>query len=207
MSAFIHPQAIVDDGVVIPDGCRIWAFAHIMQGAVLGEGCNIGEGVFIEKGARLGKGCIVKNGVSIWDRVTAEDYVFFGPNCALTNVFTPRANPLFKGANADWRSTLLRTGTTIGAGAVIVCGVTTGRHCLIGAGAVVTRDVLDHEIVVGVPASKIGYACECGRRLPADWRCARQSCGRVYRQTPDGLVALKVHGATVQGFTVGAKDA
>ena len=189
MTTFIHPDAIVDDEPAIPNGCRVWAWAHVMAGAVLGENCNIGEGSFVEKGAKLGKGCIVKNGVSIWDMVTAEDYVFFGPNCTLTNVFTPRADPRFKGAKNDWRPTLIKTGATIGAGATIVCGVTLGRHCMVGAGAVVTKDVGDHEIVVGVPAKKIGYACECGRRLDDELRCRHEPCGRRYCMKGGGIRA------------------
>lgn len=188
MSVSIDPRAIVDEGVVLPDGCRVWAFAHIRRGAVLGAECNVGEGAFIEGGARLGRGCVVKNGVYIWDRVVADDYVFFGPNCTLTNVFTPRAHPRYKGAQADWRPTYLREGVTVGAGAVVVCGVTVGRYALIGAGAVVTRNVGDQELVVGAPARRLGFVCECGRRLDARGRCPQASCGRAWRVTSDGVL-------------------
>ncbi|MFC1460939.1 DapH/DapD/GlmU-related protein [Verrucomicrobiota bacterium] len=190
MSTFIHPDAIVDDEGCVPDGCRIWANAHVIKGAVLGEDCNIGEGAYIEKGVRLGKGCIVKNGVYIWEMVVAEDYVFFGPNCTLTNVFTPRAHPMFKGEHNDWRPTLIKEGATIGAGATVLCGVTLGRYCMIGAGAVVTRDVADHELVVGVPAKRIAYACECGRRLDDEFKCEHDPCRREYRMTDTGLVRV-----------------
>jgi acetyltransferase-like isoleucine patch superfamily enzyme len=188
-TVFVHERALCESDDVGP-GTRIWAFAHVMAGARIGGGCNICGHVFVEGGAVIGDGVTVKNGVLVWDGVTIEDDVFVGPGVVFTNDLTPRA--AIKKPPEEFVPTLVRRGSTIGANATIVCGVTVGPHAFVGAGSVVTRDVPAHGLVVGSPASRIGWACECGLRLPADLACV---CGRTYRLEDGGLVgAGGVHG-------------
>lgn len=194
---FVHERGLCESDTVGP-GTRIWAHAHVMKGAVVGRGCNIGEGSFIETGAVLGDHCTVKNGVAVWDQVTCEDYVFLGPDVALTNDFLPRA-AFPKDPETEFRKTLVREGASVGANATIVCGVTLGRHSMIGAGAVVTRDVADFALVVGSPARRIGWVGRYGERLTFDdegrAECART--GDVYRLR-DGAVILEKTGIPPQ---------
>jgi acetyltransferase-like isoleucine patch superfamily enzyme len=190
---FVHERGLCDSDTV-GEGTRIWAHAHVMKGAVVGRGCNIGEGSFVETGAVLGDFCTVKNGVSIWDRVVCEDYVFLGPDASLTNDFLPRA-AFKKDPETEFRPTRIREGASIGANATIVCGVTIGRHAMIGAGTVVTRDVPDFALAIGCPARCIGWVGRYGTRLDFDGegraRCDRT--GDVYR-LDDGKVTLEKMG-------------
>ncbi len=180
---FVHPLGLCEaDGV--GDGTRIWAFAHVLAGAVVGRDCNIGDNSFIENGAVLGDRVVVKNGVSVWQLVTLEDDVFAGPNVAFTNDLVPRAAP-YRTPPERWTPTLVRRGATLGANATILCGITIGVHALVGAGAVVTRDVADHAIVVGNPARRAGWICTCGQRLDAPYLCPE--CGRSYELSETGL--------------------
>lgn len=181
---FVHPQAL-NESETVGEGTRIWAFAHVMPGATIGRHCNIGEGSFVEGRAILGDYVTVKNGVCIWDLVTCEDYVFLGPNAVLTNDPLPRSHPEFKGQSHKWQATLLREGATVGANATIVCGHTLGSWCYVGAGAVVTRDVPAHALVVGNPAQRIGWVCRCAARLADDLTCP--GCGRAFAEKDDGL--------------------
>jgi acetyltransferase-like isoleucine patch superfamily enzyme len=174
---FVHPQGLCD-AQEVGEGTRIWAFAHVMQGARVGRRCNIGEGAFIEGGAVLGDSVTVKNGVAVWDRVTIEDFCFLGPYCVFTNDKVPRSHPDYATRPAEWLPTLLKSGTTVGANATIVCGVTLGAWCFVAAGAVVIRSVPDHAMVAGNPARQIGWACRCGRKLPGSLTCA---CSLRYR--------------------------
>jgi len=146
---FVHERALCESDQV-GAGTRVWAFAHVMKGAVLGTGCNVGDHAFIESGARLGNRVTVKNGVQVWDKVTVEDEVFLGPSMIFTNDLNPRA--AVKKTPDQFRPTLVKRGASIGANATIVCGVSIGAYALIGAGAVVTRDVPPHTVVAGVPA-------------------------------------------------------
>jgi UDP-2-acetamido-3-amino-2,3-dideoxy-glucuronate N-acetyltransferase len=182
-SVFVHPQGLCESSEV-GEGTRVWAFAHVMKGARVGRRCNIGEGSFIESGAVIGDGCTVKNGVSVWDRVTVEDHCFLGPDCVFTNDRIPRSHPDYATEPADWLPTRLREGTTIGANATIVCGVTLGSWCFVAAGAVVTRDVVAYAMVAGNPARRIGWACRCGRRLPESLTC---DCGLAYEAEPGAI--------------------
>lgn len=184
-SVFIHERALCESES-IGKGTRIWAFAHVMEGAVVGEGCNICDHAFIESGAVLGDRVVVKNNVLVWDKVTVEDDVFLGPNVVLTNDFNPRA--AFKNAPEAFLPTVVRKGASIGANATIVCGVTLGRGCFVGAGSVVIRDVPDYAIVVGNPARPVGWMCACGQKLGVDLRCG--ACGRGYESAGSGLRPL-----------------
>lgn len=190
---FVHERGMCESDSV-GAGTRIWAHAHVMKNAVVGRNCNIGEGSFVESGAVLGDFCTVKNGVSVWDRVTCEDYVFLGPDACFTNDFLPRA-AFKKDPDTDFRSTRIREGASIGANATIICGVTIGRHAMVGAGAVVTRDVPDFALVVGSPARPIGWVGRYGTRLEFDpeglARC--DETGDVYRLA-DGAVAIQEMG-------------
>lgn len=190
---FVHEKGMCDSDSV-GEGTRIWAFAHVLKGAVVGMGCNLGEGSFVEGGAVLGNHCTVKNGVSIWDKVTCEDYVFLGPNAVLTNDFLPRS-AFKKNPETEFRKTLIREGASIGANATIVCGVTIGRHAMIGAGSVVTRDVPDFGLVWGNPARQGGWVGRYGEKLAFDStgkaRCAKTNDVYLLQQ---GRVILETMG-------------
>ncbi|MBI2388875.1 MAG: N-acetyltransferase [Deltaproteobacteria bacterium] len=164
---FVHPTAVVDLPCVIGAGTKIWHFTHVMSGARIGRGCTLGQGVFVASTAVVGDGCKVQNHVSLFDGVELEDEVFLGPSCVFTNVKNPRAAVSRRHAFARTR---VRRGATIGANATVLCGVTIGRFAMIGAGAVVTRDVAEHAIVVGAPARAVGWASRHGHRLALDDR-------------------------------------
>lgn len=172
---FIHPTAVVDGvDIQIGSGSKIWHFTHVMPGARIGARCSIGHGCFIAN-VRIGDGCRIQNHVSIFEGVTLEDDVFVGPSCAFTNVRHPRAHV----ARRDrFEATLVCKGASIGANATVLSGVTVGSYALVGAGAVVTRDVPAYAIVVGSPARRIGWACRCGDTLPELLTCNR--CGDQY---------------------------
>jgi UDP-2-acetamido-3-amino-2,3-dideoxy-glucuronate N-acetyltransferase len=182
---FVHELGLCESESVGP-GTRIWAFAHVLPGAVIGADCNICDHAFIETGAQIGDRVTVKNAVLVWDRVTVDDDVFLGPNMVFTNDLMPRA--AVKKGTGDFLPTHVQRGATIGANATIVCGVTIGIQAFVGAGAVVTRDVVPHALVVGNPARRIGWVCECGNRLDDDLACAE--CGRTYRDGGEGLLAV-----------------
>jgi len=172
---FAHKTAVVDDGATIGTGTKIWHFSHVLTGSEIGDNCNIGQNVVVGPDVNIGSGCKIQNNVSVYKGVTLEDAVFCGPSIVFTNVYNPRAE-LSK--MDQTRPTLVKTGTTIGANATIVCGITIGRYAFIGAGTVVNRDVPDHALVVGNPARQTGWACQCGERLPDDLECGY--CGRKY---------------------------
>ncbi len=183
---FVHPSSFVDDGAQVGKGTRIWHFCHLMSGAVVGENCNIGQNVFIGSEAILGNGVKVQNNVSIYSTVMCEDDVFLGPSMVFTNVINPRA---FIERKDEFRPTLIKQGATIGANATIVCGVTIGEYAMIGAGAVVSKDVPDYALVYGNPGRIQGWVCKCGEKLEfieKDAQC--QSCSLKYRMTDINIV-------------------
>jgi len=157
----IHPTAIIDDGAVIEKDTKIWHFSHIMSGAIIGENCTIGQNVFIATNAVLGKNVKVQNNVSVYIGVVCEDDVFLGPSCVFTNVINPRS---FIPRKEEFRETLVKKGATIGANATIICGVTIGEYAMIGAGAVVTKDVPDYALIVGNPGKQIGFVDKEGNK-------------------------------------------
>ena len=166
---YVHPTAEVSPEARIGKGTRIWRQAHIREYASIGESCNVGKGVYIDTHVRIGSNVKIQNHVSIFEGVTIEDGVFIGPHVCFTNDLLPRAiTPDGKLKSADdWAitPTLVTYGASIGAGSVIVCGITIGTFALVGAGAVVTRDVPPHALVFGNPARQHGYVCRCARRL------------------------------------------
>ena len=190
---FVHESSYVDDGVQIGEGTRIWHFCHIQSGAVIGCDCSFGQNVNISNNVRVGNGCKLQNNVSLYEGVELEDHVFCGPSCVFTNDLTPRAK--YPKGRAGYKKTLVRNGSSIGANATIVCGHTIGCWALIGAGAVVTSDVPDHALMLGVPARRAGWACECGSVLPDSLACP--DCGRSYVEADTGLVEVVKYG--IQG--------
>lgn len=173
---FAHPSAVIDDGAVIGEGTKVWHFAHILGGVTLGARCVVSQNVMIGPNVRVGDGCKIQNNVSIYEGVTLEDDVFCGPSMVFTNVLFPRA---FVNRRAEFAPTLVRKGASIGANATIVCGNTVGQYAMIGAGAVVTRDVPDFALMLGAPARRVGWVSRAGDRLKDDLVCPRT--GERYR--------------------------
>ena len=182
---FVHETAVIDENVTLGTGTKIWHFSHVLAGSKIGENCNIGQNVVIGPDVNIGRGCKLQNNVSVYKGVTLEDGVFCGPSMVFTNVYNPRAE--IKKMD-QVRSTLVKRGTTIGANATIICGTTMGRYSFIGAGAVVTKNVADHALVIGNPAQQTGWMCECGERLPDNLKCF--SCGKRFVKKGEGIVPL-----------------
>lgn len=173
----IHASAFVDDGAQIGAGTRIWHFCHVLGGAVIGERCSLGQNVVVMNGTRIGNNVKIQNNVSVYEGVTLEDDVFCGPSMVFTNVINPRSHVSRKN---EYRKTLVKHGASIGANATIVCGATLGEFCFIGAGAVVSKDVLPYALMVGVPARRVGWVCECGEKLPEGAALGCEACGKQY---------------------------
>lgn len=165
MSYFVHPTAIVDAPASIGAGTKIWHFCHLMPHCVIGEDCSLGQNVFVASRVELGRGVKVQNNVSIYEGVICEDEVFLGPSMVFTNILNPRSAIVRKG---QYQTTRVERGASIGANATIVCGHTIGQYALVGAGAVVTKDVLPYALVVGNPARSIGWVSAYGHRLTFD---------------------------------------
>lgn len=161
---FVHESSYIDENVDIGEGTRIWHFSHIQSGSKIGENCTIGQNVNVGNNVIIGNFVKIQNNVSVYEGVTLEDYVFCGPSMVFTNVLDPRCKYPQRGSKF-YRKTLVREGVSIGANATIICGSTIGRHAFIGAGSVVTKDVPDYALVVGVPTKLVGWVCECGEKL------------------------------------------
>ena len=164
---FKHDSAYVDEPSEIGEGTKIWHFSHVQKGAKIGKGCILGQNVNVAPNVVIGNHCKIQNNVSIYEGVTLEDYVFCGPSMVFTNILNPRSK--YPQAESKYYiKTLVKEGTSIGANATIVCGITLGKHCFVGAGAVVIKDVPDFALVVGSPAKIIGWYSEAGVKLKFD---------------------------------------
>jgi UDP-2-acetamido-3-amino-2,3-dideoxy-glucuronate N-acetyltransferase len=162
---FVHPTAVVDEGAEIGAGTKVWHFCHVCSGSQIGRKCVLGQNVMVDRGVSIGSNVKIQNNVAVYTGVTVADHCFLGPSCVFTNVTTPRSAFPRTDPAVDYVKTNLELGASVGANATIRCGVTLGRWCLIGSGAVVTKDVLPHAVMGGVPAKQLGWACLCGDML------------------------------------------
>jgi UDP-2-acetamido-3-amino-2,3-dideoxy-glucuronate N-acetyltransferase len=183
MNYFKHETAIVDDGAKIGEGSKIWHWVHVSSGAEVGEKCILGQNVFVGSKAKVGNKVKIQNNVSIYDNVVIEDEVFCGPSMVFTNVNTPRA---FIERKDEYAHTIVKRGASLGANCTIICGVTIGEYAFIGAGAVVTKNVKPHALMVGVPAVQVGWVSRAGEVLDDTMICPRE--GRKYIQTAEGML-------------------
>ena len=192
---YVHESSYVDDGAEIGAGTKIWHFCHIMPRAHIGERCNIGQNVLVSPNVIIGSNVKIQNNVSVYTGVVVEDDVFLGPSMVFTNVINPRSHVSRKD---KYKTTLVRKGASIGANATIICGITLGKYCFVGAGSVVTRDVPDYALVYGSTARLHGWVCQCGEQLTFTEqdgveKAVCKSCGDVYLKqgqvvTPEGGV-------------------
>lgn len=193
---FAHDTAVIDQPCEIGADTRIWHFSHIMRDCRIGARCNIGQNVVVSPRCVIGNNVKIQNNVSVYTGVTIEDDVFLGPSMVFTNVINPRA---YIERKREYRATLVRRGASIGANATIVCGVTLGEYCFVGAGAVVTRDVASFATVYGSPARLQGWTCWCGVPLPMSahpeaaepGEITCRECARRYRRGGSGLVQVQ----------------
>jgi len=158
----VHKTAIVDDGAQIGKGSKIWHWVHICTGAIIGDKCVFGQNVFVGNNVRIGNNVKIQNNVSVYDNVILEDDVFCGPSMVFTNVINPRS---FVSRKHEYLDTLVKRGATLGANCTIVCGIEIGEFAFIGAGSVATKNVPDYALMVGVPATQIGWMSEYGERM------------------------------------------
>ncbi len=164
-SFFSHETAVIDNGCRIGKGTRIWHFSHIMPDCIIGENCNIGQNVVISPGVIIGNNVKIQNNISVYTGVVCEDNVFLGPSVVFTNIINPRSAICRRN---QYEKTIVKYGATIGANATIICGITLGRFCFVGAGAVVTKDVPDYALVIGNPARQVNWISEYGHNLHFD---------------------------------------
>jgi UDP-2-acetamido-3-amino-2,3-dideoxy-glucuronate N-acetyltransferase len=181
---FVHESSYIDDGAEIGAGTKVWHFCHVMPRARVGERCTIGQNVLVASDVTIGNNVKIQNNVSLYTGVIVEDDVFLGPSMVFTNVINPRSHVSRKD---EYRTTLVRRCASIGANATIMCGITLGQYCFVGAGAVVTRDVPDYALVYGSPARVRGWMCQCGEQLQFAMldgveRAVCKSCGDAYRK-------------------------
>lgn len=183
---YVHPTAVVDDGVTIGAKTKIWHFAHVLSGTTIGERCVLSQNVMVGPDVIVGNGCKIQNNVSLYKGVVLAEDVFCGPSCVFTNVLTPRA---FVERKNEFGPTPVGKGATIGANATIICGHSLGEYCMVAAGAVVTKDVLAFALVAGVPARRIGWVSHDGEVLGTDLVCPRS--GRRYQEADGNLLEIK----------------
>lgn len=185
---FAHESSYIDEGAQVGAGTKIWHFCHVMPRAQIGRGCNIGQNVFIASDVILGDNVKVQNNVSIYTGVILEDDVFLGPSMVFTNVVNPRSHV---NRREEYKTTLVKRGSSIGANATIVCGVTLGQYCFVGAGAVVTHDVPAYALVYGSPARIKGWMCNCGEGIEFSvGKAACAHCGAQYEKQGEIVTPL-----------------
>ncbi|MDR5588758.1 MULTISPECIES: DapH/DapD/GlmU-related protein [Clostridium] len=189
---FVHESSYIDDNVEIGEGTKIWHFSHIMSNSIMGEKCNIGQNVVISPGVKLGNGVKIQNNVSVYTGVICEDDVFLGPSCVFTNVINPRS---FIERKSEYKKTIIGKGSSIGANVTIVCGHNIGKYALIGAGAVVTKNIPDYALVVGNPAIVKGYVCKCGSKLDfKNNKAICESCNEEYLKSDEKVECVDLGG-------------
>jgi len=187
---FVHPSSYIDENVEIGEGTKIWHFCHVLRNTKIGKNCVLGQNVMAGPNVKIGNRVKIQNNVSVYEGVELEDEVFCGPSMVFTNVINPRS---FIERKHEFKKTLVKRGATIGANATIVCGITIGRYALVGAGAVVTRDVPDYALVVGVPARHVGWVCKCGTTLKEfdeNGHAKCNYCGSEYKLEDNKLVPI-----------------
>ncbi|MCR5522596.1 MAG: acetyltransferase [Clostridia bacterium] len=184
---FVHESSFIDEGAEIGEGTKIWHFCHIQTGAKIGQKCSLGQNVNISNNVKIGNGVKIQNNVSVYEGVELEDNVFCGPSMVFTNDLTPRSR--YPKGSAGYKKTLIRHDATLGANCTIVCGNEIGEFATIAAGAVVTKDVLPHALMAGVPARRIGWVCECGQVLDANLECP--DCAKKYTLKNNSLIEVK----------------
>lgn len=189
----IHETTEIEEGAYIGENTVIWQRCIIQKGAVIGKNCNIGANVFIESGVHIGDGVKIKNNIAIYSGVNIEDNVFLGPNCVFTNVINPRS---FISRKNEFKDTVIRKGATIGANATLICGNVIGSYAMVGAGAVVTKDVPDYALIIGNPGRIAGYVCKCGCKLDNEWKC--KECGKLYMMN-HGKISRKHTNRIIRG--------
>lgn len=188
LNYYVDKYAVVDDNVEIGEGTKVWHFSHLQSGSRIGKKCVFGQNVNVGNNVTIGDYCKIQNNVSIYEGVTLEDYVFCGPSMVFTNILDPRCKYPQVGAKY-YIKTLVKEGASIGANATIVCGHTLGKHCMIGAGSVVTKDVPDYALVIGNPGRAVGWVSEAGKRIKFDnnGRAYCEKSGKSY-SLQNGLV-------------------
>ena len=188
MSVLIHPSAIVDEGAEIGGGSRVWHFTHVCGGAKIGARVSLGQNVFVGNRVVIGDDCKIQNNVSIYDNVTLEDGVFCGPSMVFTNVYNPRSLIERK---SEYRDTVVKRGASLGANCTVICGAVIGEYAFVGAGAVVTKDVKPYALMMGVPATQVGWISRFGERIElplggsGEWVCPHE--GLTYALSQEGL--------------------
>ncbi|NFL60421.1 N-acetyltransferase [Clostridium botulinum] len=189
---FVHESSYIDDNVEIGEGTKVWHFSHIMGNSTMGEKCNIGQNVVISPGVKLGNGVKIQNNVSVYTGVICEDDVFLGPSCVFTNVINPRS---FIERKSEYKQTIIGKGASVGANVTIVCGHNIGKYALIGAGAVVTKNIPDYALVVGNPAIVKGYVCKCGSKLDfKENKAICESCNEEYIKSNEKVECVDLGG-------------
>ena len=179
---FVHETAVIDTGAVIGEGTKIWHWVHVCSKSTIGKNCVLGQNVFVGNNVKIGKGVKIQNNVSVFANITLEDHVFCGPSCVFTNVMNPRSEIERKN---EYKNTIVGKGASIGANATIICGLKIGHYALIGAGAVVTKDVKPYSLTVGVPAKQVGWVSEYGNKInlplkgKGEWVCEKS--GTIYQ--------------------------
>jgi len=188
MSVFVHKSAFLDEGAKVGAGTKIWHFSHVMPKCTIGENCSLGQNVYVANNVTIGNGVKIQNNVSIYEGVVLEDFTFCGPSMVFTNVKTPRS-AFPRNSSEDYHTTRVKYGASIGANATIVCGITVGSWAFIAAGTVVTKDVPDYALVMGVPGKVRGWVCQCGSTLKfADSLSKCADCNRNYRKESEDKI-------------------
>lgn len=182
----VHESAYVDEPCEIGGGTSIWHFSHIMANCTIGDGCNIGQNVVVSPDVIIGNNVKIQNNVSLYTGVVLEDDVFCGPSMVFTNIINPRSEIVRRG---EYQRTLIKKGASMGANCTIVCGSTVGRFAFVAAGAVVSKDVPDYALMIGVPAKRHAWVCRCGDTLPEQNTCT--SCGNTYQESNGVLQPIK----------------